>query len=628
MNAIFRPLFLLISLVLISSSLNAQTINVTPWISGFSSIVGAHWKPNDTLIYVVEQAGKIRRVSKDGQILPIDYADITSKVLSGGERGLLGIAFHPDYSNNGYLYVNYTRKPDGNTVISRFQKGGSISDVIDPTTEKILLVVPQPFSNHNGGQIQFGPDGYLYIGMGDGGSGGDPNNNSQNKKSFLGKMLRIDVNNGDPYGIPPTNPFATNPDYLPEIWALGVRNPWRFTFDRQAGDMWIADVGQDEYEEIDFQAAGDVTGHNYGWRCYEGNEPYNTNGCGAQSEYTFPISVITHSGGNCSVTGGFVYRGSKNPGLKDKYIFTDYCSGNIWAITNNGGGSFTRNDITQENAKIKNALVSFAEDLDGEIYLLGSGRIYKIEETSCILEANVLSSGKTSICNGDSATLVAELNTQADIQWYKDGVPLTGKTTDKLVVLEGGDYSIVATLAGNCADTSDILTITVTTPVVGNFINLPDTICQDDTLQLSAFPGGGSFSGTGITGNIFNAEGLSSGGYTITYAYTDNGCPAQIETQIQVKDCTVIGTFNPVLSKWIISPNPFQSQIAIRTVDYKGPVDLILRDGSAKEIYRKQIKETASGEKIILDGLNLVSGIYFLEIRTKEGNFIKKITRL
>ncbi len=234
-----------------------------------------HAGDNSGRLFVLEQPGRIR-VIKQGMLLSTPYLDITSLVLYGGERGLLGLAFHPNYKQNGTFYVNYTRQTDGATVIARYRVSATNPDLADSASATILMIIPQPYANHNGGCLQFGQDGYLYIGMGDGGSGGDPQNYAQNINSLLGKMLRIDVNNGNPYAIPPDNPYV-NRDGADEIWALGLRNPWRFSFDRLTGDLYIADVGQNAWEEVNFQAANAQGGINYGWRCREGAHPYNSN---------------------------------------------------------------------------------------------------------------------------------------------------------------------------------------------------------------------------------------------------------------------------------------------------------------------------------------------------------------
>lgn len=339
----------------------------------------------DSRIFVVEQDGKILIIDSEGNINPQPFLDITATVKStGNEQGLLGLAFDPGYAGNGYFYVNYTDQND-NTHIARFSVSETNPDVGDVTSEKTLLVVTQPFGNHNGGHLAFGPDGYLYIGLGDGGSAGDPGNRAQNLNVYLGKMLRIDVDNGDPYAIPPDNPFVGDTSARGEIWAYGLRNPWRFSFDRQTGDLWIGDVGQNSIEEIDFQPASISGGENYGWRCYEGNQAFNTTGCGSQEDYVFPIHQYTHSDG-CSVTGGYIYRGSQISELQGYYFYADYCSDYIWTLHKEGNewvneqfGQFSGNNFS-----------TFGEDVNGELYVAGhtTGTIYKLVNSSSGINAS------------------------------------------------------------------------------------------------------------------------------------------------------------------------------------------------------------------------------------------------
>src|SRR5690554_2313016 len=252
----------------------AQTIILTPFATGFSDPVEiAHC--GDDRLFIVQQGGAIKVVNSDGSVNAENFLNLSSLISTGSERGLLGLAFHPNYESNGYFFVNYTNT-SGNTVIARYSVSNSNPNVADPSSGVILLTINQPFSNHNGGCIKFGPDGYLWISMGDGGSGGDPNNNGQNKSSLLGKMLRIDVD-GETYTSPSDNPFVGT-DGADEIWAYGLRNAWKFSFDRETGDVWIADVGQNAIEEINHESSTEP-GLNYGWRCYEGNNTYNTSGC-------------------------------------------------------------------------------------------------------------------------------------------------------------------------------------------------------------------------------------------------------------------------------------------------------------------------------------------------------------
>lgn len=310
-------------------------------------------------LYVLQQGGQIRLLSR-GSVRQQPFLDIAERISTGGERGLLGLAFHPDYPRNGFLYVNYT-DVRGNTVVSRFTANRQ-NKVADPDSEKILLRIEQPYSNHNGGMMAFGPDGMLYIGTGDGGSGGDPINAGQRLDTLLGKILRIDVNSGDPYAIPPTNPKIRNA--LPEIWAYGLRNPWRFSFDRQTGDLWIGDVGQNRWEEIHF-ARSDQAGLNYGWRIVEGEECFNPRTNCNRNGLTNPVHVYSHSEGQ-SVTGGYVYRGRAFPALQGRYYFADFASGVMWSLRREGNRWVRNTELTG----LGQGIASFGEDEAGELYVL------------------------------------------------------------------------------------------------------------------------------------------------------------------------------------------------------------------------------------------------------------------
>lgn len=354
----------------------AQTINLETFASGFSSPV-AITNAGDSRLFVVQRSGAIRIINANGTINATNFLNLSTIISAGGERGLLGLAFHPDYATNGYFYVNYTRTGDGATVIARYSVNTTNPDVADASSALVLLTIAQPASNHNGGSVVFGPDGFLYIGMGDGGGANDTNNYGQNINSLLGKMLRIDVNSGTLYGIPPTNPFAGAIAGADEIWAVGMRNPWKFSFDSQTGDLWIADVGQNAIEEIN-KAPSSAAGLNYGWRCYEGNSPFNTTGCGVITNYTFPVTDYTHAAsGGCSITGGYVYRGATYPNLQGKYLFSDYCNNKIGYISNTGGA------ITWSSAFSGN-ISTFGEDVNGELYVAGlnNGVVSKITDTT------------------------------------------------------------------------------------------------------------------------------------------------------------------------------------------------------------------------------------------------------
>jgi glucose/arabinose dehydrogenase len=380
---------LLFSATLFSLLSAAQTLSLQSFATGFSSAVEIAHPANDSRLFIVQQGGLIRVLNSNGTVNATPFLNLSTLISTGSERGLLGLAFHPNYATNGLFFVNYTNT-SGNTVIARYSV--SANPNIANTAGTILMTINQPYSNHNGGSIKFGPDGYLYIGMGDGGSGGDPQGYSQNldlantnvaanpSRIYLGKMLRIDVDTTSGslnYGIPPTNPYVGQTG-KEEIWARGVRNPWKFSFNRLNGDLWIADVGQNEVEEINKVASPlPNTGLNFGWRCYEGNVAYNTSGCAAMSTMTMPIAQYTHSAtGGCSVTGGYVYTGSLYPNLQNKYVFADYCTGELGIIGSSGTISW--------NFNFTGTVPSFGEDKDGELYLSSGSVIYKIVDTSLI----------------------------------------------------------------------------------------------------------------------------------------------------------------------------------------------------------------------------------------------------
>lgn len=330
-------------------------------------------------LFITELPGQIF-ILDNGSLAAAPFLDIRNLVLAGGERGLLGLAFHPDYENNGYFFVNYTRAGDGDSVIARYQVSDTDPDQADPTSAQILLIIDQPSTNHNGGKLAFGPDGYLYIASGDGGGAGDPDNYAQSTDTLLGKILRLDVDSGSPYTIPPDNPFNSGGG-LPEIWALGLRNPWRFSFDALLGDLYIADVGQSEWEEINFQAAGAAGGVNYGWHCFEGTHVYNTQEPCDDPAYlaglTMPVIEYPH-GPDRSVTGGYVYRGQLQPEMVGRYFYGDFISGRIWYTYPRTDGSFATPLLAAEDTGI--LISTFGEDEQGELYVadFNAGGIYAL----------------------------------------------------------------------------------------------------------------------------------------------------------------------------------------------------------------------------------------------------------
>jgi hypothetical protein len=361
----------LVSLVLpAGGSLEAQPVqlvNAFPGLTFTRPLFLTHAGDGTDRVFVVQQDGIIKVFPNDSTVTsPTTFLNIRNKLSNTtGEEGLLGLAFHPDYENNGYFYVNYTAPGPLRTVVARYSVRPEDPNRADSLSELVIITVNQPFSNHNGGMILFGSDDYLYIGMGDGGSGGDPQGNGQNLQTLLGKILRIDIDTtvgARNYGIPPDNPFAGNPSAgREEIYAWGFRNPWRFSLDEPTNFVYVGDVGQNAWEEVDIL----MNGLNYGWRCYEGNAPYNTSGCGSITQYTFPIKVYSHAGGNCSVTGGYVYHGYRKPALEGAYIYGDYCSGQIWMLRYEGGQLTADSLLVDATFPVS----SFGVDREGELYL-------------------------------------------------------------------------------------------------------------------------------------------------------------------------------------------------------------------------------------------------------------------
>ena len=340
-------------------------------MSGLDDPVGiANAGDGSGRLFVLEKPGVVRIV-KNGKLVTVPFLDIRDRVRSyGSEQGLLGIVFDPDYKTNGFFYLDYINL-NGNTVVARFMVSSN-PDEADLGSEKKILSINQPYSNHNGGQLAFGPDGYLYIGAGDGGSEGDPRNNGQNLNTLLGKILRIDVHSGDPYAVPASNPFA-NGGGLIQIWAYGLRNPWRFSFDRLNGDLYIGDVGQNSWEEIDFLPAGSPGGTNFGWNIMEGFHPYQGS-APAGAVLTPPVVEYGHDMG-CSVTGGVVYRGERLPAWKGVYLFGDYCSGNVWGLLRDAQGNWQSRLLFETSARI----TSFGENEAGEVLMTDyGGRVYTL----------------------------------------------------------------------------------------------------------------------------------------------------------------------------------------------------------------------------------------------------------
>lgn len=422
------------------TSLLAQdplTIGLQPFATGFTRPVDiAHC--NDERLFIVEQRGTIKAVGADGLVIGTLFLDIQDRVNDEeNEQGLLGLAFAPDYATSGYFYLHYTAGTgNGVSRISRFSVT-SDPNVADPNSEIILFTWPQPFANHNGGDLDFGPDGNLYITLGDGGSGGDPQGNAQDLTDPLGDILRIHPESDGTYTIPADNPWVNaGGDTLPEIWASGLRNPFRFGFDALNGDVWIGDVGQSAWEEIDFWPAGTLGAPNFGWRCYEGNESYNTNGCEPQSAYVAPVAVhrnLADGGEWCSSIGGRVYRGSEFPRLYGRYLYTDYCAGQFWSLRRDDLGEWVSEQVLTGAGT---NWVCIAEGSDGSLYTCrssGGGQVRKIVDPCPMAPPTITQNGGVLTSSpADSYT------------WFLNGEPVSGGNTQSITITEVGTYTVLA----------------------------------------------------------------------------------------------------------------------------------------------------------------------------------------
>jgi glucose/arabinose dehydrogenase len=352
-----------------------MTLRADPFVSGLSSPVFMTQPLNDGRIFVVEQAGRIRLV-KNGVLQTTPFLDISTRVLSGGERGLFSVAFHPQYATNRFFYVYFTTQTNGDIRIERFTTTAN-ADVADAATSKLIITAPHSqFGNHNGGLVSFGPDGMLYAGLGDGGGGGDPLGNGQNRNSILGSLIRLDINSGDPYAIPTGNPYIGQAGTRPEVWAKGLRNPWRFAFDAPTGLLYIADVGQNVHEEVNAVQATRA-GVNYGWNVMEGAFCYNAATC-TQTGFEIPQIDYTHASGGCSVTGGYVYRGTAIPGIRGHYFYSDYCAGFLRSFRSENGAAVDQKDWGLPLGNVP----SFGLDFAGELYVVSGNSILRLVQGS------------------------------------------------------------------------------------------------------------------------------------------------------------------------------------------------------------------------------------------------------
>ena len=444
-----RTILLSATFVLLGQAFSqTASIALVPWADGLTAPVDIAQCGDDRL-FVVQQDGLVKIVTDSMVVLPTPFLDLTDSVLFSGEQGLLGLAFDPDYLSNGLFYVNYISETGGrHSRISRFSVSGNVN-VADPTSEEILYTVDQPFENHKGGDLAFGPDGYLYVPFGDGGNIGDPLNNAQDLSDPLGDIIRIDVSGNSGYTVPASNPYVGQAGILPEIWSSGLRNPYRFGFDRLTGDMWLGDVGQGDWEEVDFKAAGTAGGDNYGWHCYEGFEPYDTDGCSAASAYDEPVAVHFNGGdGWCAIIGGRVYRGTRWPHLQGLYIYTDFCVGEFWSLQPQGGGIWADAPVLTDGAFAGWSCIE--EDVDGELFAgnVQNGIIYKIID-ACPMDRPTITFDGTTLTSSDAD----------GYQWFLENDPIPGATDQSYQPQGNGSYFVLADLGGACELKSDVFMV-------------------------------------------------------------------------------------------------------------------------------------------------------------------------
>ena len=573
----------------------------------------------DDRIFIVEKAGKIIAIEKSTgeRYTFLDIQDIVS--INSNERGLLGLAFHPNFDSNGFFFVNFTNN-QGNTEIQRYQVFFDNPKLADPNSGLSIITIDQPYGNHNGGCIAFGPDNYLYIGMGDGGSGGDPQNFAQNPNSYLGKMLRLNVDAStpsNPYFIPAENPGST------PIVYTGLRNPWRFSFDQVTGDLWIGDVGQNLWEEIDLVPADQLDSlHNFGWRCYEGDAPYNTSGCDDADTYTAPVVVYNSNTQGCSVTGGHVYRGCKYPNLVGMYLYTDYCSGLIWGVRYENGEVTTPNQLLNGPNQ---DFVSLGEDAEGNLYVIGivSGKVYAITdnnlEESYSLNINPISCDKSEL---GSISFISDYDASS---WVSIQLNNTDYTDLIFNNLNEGDYTLSLMNENNCMMSlqssfisPSIASETLNLSVVADPLN-PD----NDSLATDLGFDNYTWDIDGIVQDDNSNQILIGPGglYTLTVWNDDR------------PDCTLTASIFLTthveeiakMSNIKVSPNPINDVLTIKGLENALDQDYQIQivDPSGKFVYNEVVNAAILANGINLD--HLVHGNYLIILRAEANQEVIRL---
>lgn len=601
---------------------SAPVISVEDFISGLDAPADLKHAGDERLFVLEQHEGDILIFDAQGNRFDTPFLSIGDQISTGNEQGLLCLAFHPQYDENGYFFVYYTNS-GGDGVLSRFRVSEEDENIADPQSEEVVITIGQPYSNHNGATIAFGPDGMLYFSLGDGGSGGDPDDNAQNPQLMLGKILRLDVNaeQDNPqnlYSIPDDNPFVNDDGVLDEIWALGLRNPWRISFDPLTNDLWIADVGQSDREEINFQPASSTGGENYGWRCYEGNIPHNTEGCEDESAYVFPVHDYVYTGfsGHCSVTGGYVYRGTAFPELDGHYVFGDWCSETIWSLFPDGKGGFTKRYHTEG---LGGNLNSFGKDVNGELYAcLNNGAIKKIvseeeeqspytsipHEVPGLIEAEEFDLGGQGLAYNDESNtnaggafrqdeFVDIENTSDNSGTYNIYEMETGEWLEYTVDVEAtGSYDMAFRVYGQGS-----FTLEANGELIGDTVDVQETQGQWQTIRLEDVS-----LEAGVQSFRFHvqSEGIKLNYMEVTGTVTDIN--SSVSNQIQ------------------IYPTPFKDEVFINTPKES---KVTVTDHAGNKVYTAETDE--SGVSI---GQDFAPGVYFVNVIDGHKVHTRKVIKM
>ncbi|MEP6950357.1 MAG: PQQ-dependent sugar dehydrogenase [Ginsengibacter sp.] len=630
----------------ISLQTRAQKLAAVPYVSGISSPIDIKHCGDDRL-FIADKGGLIRVINADGTLRTEPFLDIASKIYADGdEEGFLGIAFSPDYKSSGKFYVDYTANISGQptTVIEEYKVSEADSNVADVSSALPLLTQSQPYTNHKGGNLMFGKDGYLYINFGDGGDGGDPQGNGQNKNTFLGKILRIDVSNSSiaqPYVAPSSNPFYNDatPGIKKEIWAYGVRNPWRSSVDRLTGDLWIADVGQDAHEEVDYQPVNAAGGRNYGWNIMEGDFCYApSTGCN-MAGLTLPIYDYPHPYGD-AITGGYIYRSARSKALFGTYIFADYVAKWIDGIKQSGevlSGSVTH-FITADQAT--GNPISFGEDRFGDQYILfnGDGTVYKLQDTSYLRRPKAYFTPVDE--GGGSFSFQGLQGRNLTYQWLINNTAIPGATSPDHTTSVTGNYTLVVTNTLNFSDTSDVFTLGALPLSLTSFtaqkittskIRLQWKTASEQNISGYTVMRRQNNEAVFLKIGFVDSKSLNgSSNKELDYTFTDSSALSNSKLfyrlQILNKDGsytwsdirTITSGINT--NSFTFTPNPSKGQVQINLDNFREPMMMVLYDISGNKV-----KEQSLNQQSTTIELPVSKGIYFIQVSDKNGgNTIRK----